>query len=80
MVGKIIIERLEFQGRCGVTSEERRRPQPLAVDLELDCQTEPAAKWDDIHRTVNYAQVVDRVIEIGTTQDCALLETFAGGS
>ena len=77
MVGKIIIERLEFQGRCGVTSEERRRPQPLAVDLELDCQTEPAATWDDIHRTVNYAQVADRVIEIGTTQDCALLETFA---
>jgi dihydroneopterin aldolase len=77
MVGKIIIERLEFQGRCGVTSEERRRPQPLAVDLELECQTEPAATWDDIHRTVNYADVADRVIEIGTTQDCALLETFA---
>ena len=40
MTGKIIIERLEFQGRCGVTPEERRRPQPLAVDLELECQTE----------------------------------------
>jgi dihydroneopterin aldolase len=77
MAGKIIIERLEFQGRCGVTPEERRRPQPLAVDLELECQTEPAAASDDLHLTVDYAQVADRVIETGTTQDCALLETFA---
>jgi dihydroneopterin aldolase len=77
MAGKIIIERLEFQGRCGVSPEERRRPQPLAVDLELDCQTEPAATSDDIHHTVDYAQVADRVAGIGTTQECALLETFA---
>src|SRR4249920_2460027 len=78
MAGKIIIERLEFQGRCGVTQEERRRPQPLAVDLELDYQTEPAATSDDIHHTVDYAQLADRVVEIAATQDCALLETFAG--
>ena len=77
MAGKIVIERLEFQGRCGVTPEERRRPQPLAVDLELDCQTEPAVASDDIHHTVDYAQVADRVVEIGATQDCSLLETFA---
>ena len=77
MAGKIIIERLEFQGCCGVTPEERRRPQPLAVDLELDCQTEPAATSDNILHTVDYAQVTDRVIEVSTTQDCALLETLA---
>jgi len=77
MAGKIIIERLEFQGRCGVTPEERRRPQPLAVDLELECQTEPASTSDDIHHAVDYAQVADRVIEIGATQHSALLETFA---
>jgi len=77
MAGKLIIERLEFQGRCGVTPEERRRAQPLAVDLELDCQTEPAAATDDIHQAVDYAQIADRIVEIGGTQDCALLETFA---
>ena len=77
MAGKIIIERLEFQGRCGVTPEERRRPQPLAVDLELDCQTDPAAASDDIRQAVDYAEVADRIIEIATTQDCSLLETLA---
>ncbi len=77
MAGTIIIERLEFQGRCGVTQEERRKPQPLAVDLELTCRTEPAAASDDIQLTVDYAQVANRIIELAATQDFSLLETFA---
>ena len=77
MAGTIIIERLEFQGRCGVTQEERRKPQPLAVDLELTCQTEPAAASDDIQHTVDYAQVANRVLELAATQDFSLFETFA---
>jgi dihydroneopterin aldolase len=77
MAGKIIIERLEFHGHCGVTPEERKQPQPLAVDLELECQTEPAATSDDIHSAIDYAQIADRVLAVGATQNCALLETFA---
>jgi len=74
---KIVIERLEFQGRCGVTTEERRRPQPLAIDLELECDTPPAAASDRIADTVDYAKVVERIAKLGATQECALLETLA---
>jgi len=74
---KIVIERLEFQGRCGVTPEERRRPQPLAIDLELDCETAQAAFSDSITDTVDYAQVTERIVELGTKEECALLEAFA---
>ena len=77
MGDKIIIERLEFQGRCGVSPEERRRPQPLAVDLELDCETLSAALSDRISDTVNYAQIVERVVEIGAREECALIEFLA---
>src|SRR5512145_191664 len=77
MAGKIVIERLEFQGRCGITPEERRRPQPLAVDLEMDCDTALAAASDRISDTVDYAQVTQRIVELGATQDCALLEVLA---
>jgi dihydroneopterin aldolase len=77
MAGTIIIERLEFQGRCGVTQEERRKPQPLAVDLDLTCQTEPAAASDDVQHTVDYAQVANRIIELAATQNFSLLETYA---
>ncbi|MDH4185669.1 MAG: dihydroneopterin aldolase [Nitrospira sp.] len=77
MTGTIIIERLEFQGRCGVTQEERRRPQPLALDLELDCRTDLASATDDIGQAVDYAQVADRVVAIAAAEEYALLETFA---
>lgn len=77
MANRVIIERLEFQGRCGVLPEERRHPQPLAIDLELESYTEPGHISDTIHNVVDYAQVAERIVELGTTQECALLETFA---
>lgn len=77
MSGQIIIEQLEFRGRCGVTPDERARPQPLAVDLELDCHLEPAGLSDDLQRTVDYASVAQRIIELGTCHDAHLLETMA---
>ncbi|HSL03904.1 MAG TPA: dihydroneopterin aldolase, partial [Nitrospiraceae bacterium] len=76
MAYRVIIERLEFQGRCGVTPAERRRPQPLAIDVELDCEGTAADAADQINKTVDYAQVTQRIVELGHTQDCALLETF----
>src|SRR5262249_38442527 len=77
MAHRIVIERLEFQGCCGVASEERRRPQPLAIDLELEFQGEPGPVSDNIHDVVDYAQITDRIVELGSTQECALLETLA---
>jgi dihydroneopterin aldolase len=77
MAYRVVIERLEFQGRCGVTPEERRRPQPLAVDLELYCEGEAAAAHDQIRQTVDYAQVADLIVELGQKQECVLLETLA---
>ena len=76
MAYRVVIERLEFQGRCGVTSAERRRPQALAIDVELDCEGTTAEAADQINKTVDYAQVTKRIVELGENQDCALLETF----
>ena len=76
MADKIVIERLEFQGRCGVTPEERRRPQPLALDLELDFEAASAATSDCIKDTVDYAHVTEQIVELAAKEDFALLETF----
>jgi len=76
MAYRVVIERLEFQGRCGVMPAERRRPQPLAIDLELDCEGSTAETADQINKTVDYAQMTERIVELGETQDCALLETL----
>lgn len=77
MGGHIVIEQLEFRGRCGVTPEERARPQPLAVDLELDGRLEAAGLSDDLVHTIDYAKVAQHVIDIGTVQESQLLETLA---
>lgn len=60
-----------------MTAEERARPQPLAVDLELRLRPEPADLSDDLTRTIDYAAVARRIVEIGTAQDSHLLETLA---
>jgi FolB domain-containing protein len=77
MPDHIVIQRLEFRGRCGVTPEERSRPQPLAVDIEWPCHLGPAGVSDDLAHTIDYARVVQRVVEVGTAQDSRLLETLA---
>src|SRR3990167_2860859 len=77
MSAHIIIERLEFRGRCGVTAEERAKPQTLAVDLELDAQLDPAGHSDNLADTIDYAKIAQRLVEIGTTQEACLLETMA---
>jgi dihydroneopterin aldolase len=80
MAAQLVIERLEFQGHCGVTAEERQIPQPIAVDLELHYPVralETAAQSGDIAQAVDYAKVADRVLEVATGQHFRLVETLA---
>ncbi|MBM4122110.1 MAG: dihydroneopterin aldolase [Nitrospira sp.] len=80
MADRVVIERLEFQGHCGVTQEERQVPQPIAVDLALDyppAALTAAAATDRLAEAVDYAKVAERIIEIGTQQEFSLLETLA---
>lgn len=77
MAERIVIERLEFYGRCGVTEEERQKPQLIVVDLELDGAVESAAVSDRLNETIDYARVAERIVELSTSLTCHLLETLA---
>jgi dihydroneopterin aldolase len=77
MSSQIVIERLECEGYCGVTREERERPQKLAVDLNLDFPTDQAADADDLTKTIDYAAVAERVTALVSRQRCQLLEHLA---
>ena len=78
MAERIIIERLEFHGHCGVTEEERRKAQLIAIDLELEAAVEPAALSDRLDETIDYARVANRLVALGTALQCRLLEALAG--
>jgi len=77
MPDHIVIERLEFRGRCGVTPEERAKPQPLAIDLELQCELGPAGLSDNLSHTVDYAGVAARVVQVASGLETCLLEALA---
>lgn len=77
MLDHIVIERLEFRGRCGVTPEERTKPQPMAIDLELQCELGRAGFSDNLSHTIDYAAVATRVIQVASAQDVCLLEAMA---
>ena len=73
----IIIEGIRFQARCGVTLDERQHPQPLLADLEVTCSAEDAIHSDSLAKTVDYARVIQRMIDVGTTNENALIERLA---
>jgi 7,8-dihydroneopterin aldolase/epimerase/oxygenase len=75
-------DRIELRGLrvaaiVGVLPEERDRPQPLEIDLDLIADLSAAGESDDLADTIDYgdiAQVVDAVV---TSSGCALLERLA---
>ena len=77
MSERIIIERLEFYGHCGVTDEERGKAQLIAVDLELEASVTSAALSDRLDETIDYAHVATRLVSLGTSLHCKLLEAMA---
>jgi dihydroneopterin aldolase len=65
--------------RIGVTEEERREPQRLAVDLELHADLERAGRSGELRDAIDYRAVCDAVrghLEAGTFR---LVETAARG-
>ncbi|RMH05780.1 MAG: dihydroneopterin aldolase [Nitrospirae bacterium] len=74
---RIVIHGITFLGHCGVTLDERQQPQPLSVDLEMECALQEAMATDDLRNTVDYARVTARVMELGPKFHCALLESLA---
>lgn len=64
-------------GRHGVHAHERRDGQPFVVDLELVCDLGPAGATDDLSRTVDYGQLVQRVHDAVASDPVDLIETLA---
>ena len=77
MNSTVILEGIEIEGQCGLTQEERSRSQPIRIDLEMDCSNHQAGLTDNIQHTIDYAQVITRLLEIGTRNQFSLVESLA---
>ena len=74
---KIILKGIQFHGYHGVAEAERQLGQKYEIDLELMTELSAAGKTDDLAHTIDYAQVVQLVVEIGTQQSFQLFEALA---
>lgn len=57
----IFIESLRVETLIGIYPRERVVPQPVVLDLKIGHSTATAGASDDIHDTIDYAEVVRRL-------------------
>lgn len=73
---KIILKGIRFHGYHGVIEAERQLGQKYEVDLELTTDLSVAGRTDDLSHTIDYAQIVQLVIDIGTERSFRLFEAI----
>ncbi len=79
MPGDIVFVRgLEFEGNHGFYEEERRTKRRFRVHVELSASLGTASRSDALIDTIDYFEVCQTIVEVGTTQTFKLLETLAG--
>ena len=78
MTDKLLVEDVRFYGQHGLTKAEQAVGAWFSVDAELAVDLAPAVLSDDIGATVDYGQVMRRIVEIGMRNRVNLLERLAG--
>ncbi len=74
---RIELRGLRLSAICGVLPEERDRPQPLELDLDLWADLSAAGRSDDLADTVDYGAVCDIVEQVCAGGRPQLLEHLA---
>lgn len=75
MSDTIEIRGLRVLAVCGVPEEERRHPQPLRVDLDVELVATNASSTDDVADTVDYAALCDVAVDAIVDERPRLLES-----
>ncbi len=75
---RIEVRGLRVIGVHGVLPEERRRPQPFELDLDLELAERRAVASDELADTADYAAAVAAAVSVVTGPPHNLLESLAG--
>ncbi len=70
---------LRFDANLGILEQEKRAPQPIQVDAELNLGTQPLLPSDDdINHVLDYRKVRQIIITECTAEHVNLLESLIG--
>jgi 7,8-dihydroneopterin aldolase/epimerase/oxygenase len=75
---RITLTGMRFEGRHGVSDEERALPQLLELDLEVEADLAAAGRSDELADTVDYSPLIRLVREHVEERSFRLLEAMAG--
>ena len=76
-MGTIQVKGLRELGIHGVLPEEKQRPQPFEVDVELTVDISTAGETDGLDDTVDYSAVSEAVSRVVRNESYQLLERLA---
>ena len=78
MSDQIFLTGIAGFGYHGLFDHERKNGQDFFVDVALTVDLAAASKSDEIHDTVNYAEITNLVVRHITTDPVNLIEKLAG--
>jgi 7,8-dihydroneopterin aldolase/epimerase/oxygenase len=76
-IDKIYINRMQFYGYHGVLPEENKLGQVFLVDLVIETDLRKAGQSDDLHDTINYAELYRICRKIVEGEPFKLIEAVA---
>jgi 7,8-dihydroneopterin aldolase/epimerase/oxygenase len=74
----LVLTRIAFEGRHGATESERRTLRTFEVDIEIETVLDRAAASDALTDTIDYREVAEIIVTLGTSETHHLLESLAG--
>lgn len=74
---KIIAQGMQFFGCHGVLPEEKNKPQPFLVDVEMSLDLAAAGRSDNLADTVSYDEIFHAVRQIVEDRSFNLIEALA---
>ena len=74
---KIILKGIRFHGHHGVPEAERHVGGHYELDATLRCTLVNPGRTDALADTIDYSEVVTRIVEIGTQLSFQLIEALA---
>ena len=76
MTDKIIVQGLEISCIIGSLPRERKKKQPIVIDLEFTAPVKRAARRDDLRDALNYQKIAERATEFVSKSRFYLIETL----
>lgn len=77
LMDKLFLRGFNLAVLIGVYEWERHAPQTVQLDIEIGLPVQRAAQSDDIHDTIDYAQVAEHIRTFIHGREFHLVETLA---